>query len=193
MQVSTLYKEFHVYGQEVCYIILSSLSRKLARHKLTLTHFGSSLLDQKFVSLLNNWDKFRKLLLLSIPLPVFVLSAFWKSKNEKRNFLYIVILRRRPQTARFSIRHVRENDVVNKKRVARMEMSGYLRTKHVARWACLVTWEQSVLFDGNLWLRKNKAPARWTCLTTWDESVYLLDMSGCLRTKRVSGWKCLTT
>jgi hypothetical protein len=38
-----------------------------------------------------------------------------------------------------------------------MDMSGYLRTKRVAKWACLFTWEQSVLFDGHLWLPANKA------------------------------------
>jgi hypothetical protein len=38
-----------------------------------------------------------------------------------------------------------------------MDMCGYLQVKRVARWVCLVTWEQSVSFDGHVWLPANKA------------------------------------
>jgi hypothetical protein len=38
-----------------------------------------------------------------------------------------------------------------------MNGSGYLRTKRLAKWVCLVTWEQSLLFDEHVRLSANKA------------------------------------
>ena len=38
-----------------------------------------------------------------------------------------------------------------------MDESSYVRTKRLARWVCLVIWEQSILFDEHVWLLLNKA------------------------------------
>jgi len=42
--------------------------------------------------------------------------------------------------------------LLGKKACYSVDMFGYLRTKCVACWACLATWEQSVLFDGHVWV-----------------------------------------
>ena len=75
-----------------------------------------------------------------------------------------------------------------------MEMSGYLRTKRVVIWACLVAWEQSVLFDGHVRLLAGKNAVLGGCVWLLANKVcYLMEMSGYLRTKRLARWTCLFT